>query len=118
MDCIDNTDGQRHGLRRDSRKASHICIRSFNLNSNSKLLAVNGIAVRSRRKELGWSQVELGHRSGYSERVIRKAEAGGTLRLQTIKDLAMTLSLGGAVLSLHDLTDLAPDPIPVLESAH
>lgn len=56
------------------------------------------------RKQLGWSQAELGHRAGYSERVIRKAEAGGSLRLQTIQDLAMAMSVEGRLVSLQDLT--------------
>ena len=79
------------------------------MSSNAKLHAVNGVVVRSRRKQLGWSQVELGQRSGYSERVIRKAEAGGTLRFQTIKDLAMTLSLGGLIVSFQDLTSVSSE---------
>ena len=74
------------------------------MNSNGKLLAVNGLTIRQRRKQLGWSQIELGQRSGYSERVVRKAEASGTLRLQTVKDLAMTLSLGGYDITFQDLT--------------
>ncbi len=60
--------------------------------------------LRSFRVQLGWSQVELGHRSGYSERVIRKAEAGGSLRYQTIQDLAMTMSVNGQAVSFQDLT--------------
>ena len=66
--------------------------------------AVNGSMLRSCRVQLGWSQVELGHRSGYSERVIRKAEAGGSLRFQTIQDLAMTMSVNGQAVSFQDLT--------------
>ena len=77
------------------------------MKSSSKLLAVNGGIIRRRRKQLGWSQVEFGHRAGYSERVVRKAEAGGTLRLQTIKDFATTLSLEGGILSIQDLTNLS-----------
>ena len=74
------------------------------LSSNAKNHTVNGLIIRENRKNLGWSQVELGHRSGYSERVIRKAEAGGSLRLQTILDLAMTMSVQGRSVSLQDLT--------------
>ena len=74
------------------------------LNPKTRCLAVNGSTLRSCRTQLGWSQVELGHRSGYSERVIRKAEAGGTLRLQTIQDLAIAISVQGHVVSFLDLT--------------
>lgn len=73
------------------------------MNLNANIHAVNGLTIRGCRKQLGWSQVELGCRSGYSERVIRKAEAGGSLRLQTIKDLAMTMSVDGLAISFQDL---------------
>ena len=65
---------------------------------------MNAHTFRGRRKLLGWSQAELGQRSGYSERVIRKAEAGGTLRLQTIQDLASAMSVDGHLVSFLDLT--------------
>ena len=58
------------------------------------------------------SQVELSRRSGYSERVIRKAEAGGTLRFETIQDLATAMSVEGHSISLQDLaigTSTIPD---------
>ena len=74
------------------------------LNSNAGLHVVNALTFRGRRKLLGWSQAELGQRSGYSERVIRKAEAGGTLRLQTIQDLASAMSVNGHSVSFLDLT--------------
>ncbi len=54
------------------------------------------------------SQVELSRRSGYSERVIRKAEAGGTVQLETIQDLAAAMSVDGHSIAFQDLTiDLA-----------
>ena len=74
------------------------------LNSNVRLLIVNAATFRGHRKLLGWSQAELGQRSGYSERVIRKAEAGGSLRLQTIQDLASAMSVDGRAVSFLDLT--------------
>ncbi len=74
------------------------------LNSNARLLIVNATTFRGHRKLLGWSQAELGQRSGYSERVIRKAEAGGSLRLQTIQDLASAMSVDGKAVSFLDLT--------------
>jgi transcriptional regulator with XRE-family HTH domain len=85
--------------------------------SNAKLHRVNGVTIRVRRKQLGWSQVELGHRAGYSERVIRKAEAGGTLRIQTIYDIAMTLSIGGSIVSFHDLTSCVAEPVLALQAS-
>lgn len=101
--------------RRDFRKAHQICSWSSKLKSNSKLLAVNGVTIRRRRKELRWSQVELSQRAGYSERVIRKAEAGGTLRLQTIKDLATALSADRVILTFHDLTNPTVNSINTVE---
>ncbi len=74
------------------------------MNTNARLLIVNATTFRGRRKLLGWSQAELGQRSGYSERVIRKAEAGGSLRLQTIQDLASAMSVDGHAISFLDLT--------------
>lgn len=65
--------------------------------------SVNGKALRVYRKKLGWSQAELGRRAGYSERVIRKAEAGGKLRPDTIQELATAMSFDGQRISFADL---------------
>jgi transcriptional regulator with XRE-family HTH domain len=54
--------------------------------------SLNARLLRSLRRRVGWSQSELGKRAGYSERVIRKAEAGGKLNLETIENIAQTLS--------------------------
>ena len=62
------------------------------------------MAFRVRRKQLGWTQVELSQRSGYSERVVRKAETGGKLRPETIQDLATAMSVDGQVITFTDLT--------------
>ncbi len=63
------------------------------------------------------SQVELSRRSGYSERVIRKAEAGGTLQFETIRDLATAMSVDGHSISFKDLTiDLASTAKRFVES--
>lgn len=51
---------------------------------------VNPTAIRELRRQLGWSQAELGKRAGYCERVIRKAEAGGSLSVSTIENLVQT----------------------------
>ncbi len=68
------------------------------------LVVVNAKNFRQIRKRLGWSQVELGRRSGYSERVIRKAESGGVVRRRTLSELALTMSMDGQIVSLVDLT--------------
>lgn len=54
--------------------------------------SINGTYLRSLRLSRGWTQAEFGRRAGYSERLIRKAESGGNLLLDTIDDLAATLS--------------------------
>ena len=74
------------------------------MNTKDSGNSVDGIALRVYRKKLGWSQAELGRRAGYSERVIRKAEAGGKLRPETIQELAAAMSCDGHRISLADLT--------------
>ena len=58
--------------------------------TRSRFHPVNPSALRSLRRQLGWSQAELGKRAGYCERVIRKAEAGGSLSINTIDNLVLT----------------------------
>ena len=64
---------------------------------------VNKLNLRRLRMENGWSQDELAKQAGYSERLIRKAEAGGTVRSQTIRDIAEALSLPEAQVTYEDL---------------
>lgn len=44
------------------------------------------------RKRKGWTQAELAQHSGYSKRLICKAESGGQISAQAIDDLAESLS--------------------------
>jgi transcriptional regulator with XRE-family HTH domain len=53
---------------------------------------VCGERLRELRTSCGLTQVELARLAGYSERLIRKAESGGSLSLATIADLAEALS--------------------------
>jgi len=48
--------------------------------------------IRHYRRQRGWTQRELARRSGFSERLIRKAEDGAEVRLSTLQLLAKTLS--------------------------
>jgi transcriptional regulator with XRE-family HTH domain len=55
-------------------------------------LVVNGDLVRSLRQQLALTQHDLARAAGYSERLIRKAEASGGLQADTIEVLATALS--------------------------
>ena len=47
--------------------------------------------VRAGRAAAGWSQEELAARAGYSDRLIRKLEGGGTVRARTLADVLRAL---------------------------
>lgn len=70
-------------------------------------LPVNGPRIRQYRRALGLTQMDLANRSGYSERLVRKAESGGRLRPSTIADLAESLCEPGQTVTLQDL--ILPD---------
>jgi len=65
---------------------------------------INGPRLRAARLDLGWTQAEFSRRSGYSERLIRKAEASGYVRVFTLNDLAGTLLEAGLSISASGLT--------------
>lgn len=65
---------------------------------------VDGSRFAELRQARGWTQEELSKRSGYSVRVIRKAEASGNLRLSTLRHLCETLSQDSGTVSIEDLT--------------
>jgi len=73
------------------------------MSNKSRLVVVNAEKFRQIRKSLGLSQVELSRRSGYSERVVRKAESGGVLRRQTLVELAIAMSTELAIVAMIDL---------------
>ena len=71
-----------------------------------RFCAVNAVRLREFRLACGWSQAELARRSGYTSRLIRKAESGGSLNYETIADLAETFtSFGTAVRAEEFLLD-------------
>ena len=69
-----------------------------------RFVAVNAEKLRDLRLSHGWSQSELARRSGYSARLIRKAESGGSLNYETIEDLAITLSTEEVQIPADQLT--------------
>lgn len=72
--------------------------------------ACNGRLVRELRQEMGFTQSDLARRSGYSIRLIGKAEAGKTLSGGTIEVLAEALSSPGRELTPEELI---MDPISI-----
>jgi len=64
---------------------------------------VNAQLVRFLRKELGWTQEELGARAELSARVIAKAEAGQSISRRTIDALVAAFVAGGKSITAADL---------------
>lgn len=64
---------------------------------------VNGDAVRRFRHQAGFSQKILALRSGYTEKLIQKAESSGMLRQSTIRDLAQALCTADQNVTVSDL---------------
>ncbi|MFJ2129685.1 helix-turn-helix domain-containing protein [Streptomyces sp. NPDC087845] len=63
--------------------------------------------VRKYRRRAGMSQEELAHAAGVSPGTVRKAEQGGTLRMETLHTLARALGVTTAALMASD----APEPV-------
>jgi transcriptional regulator with XRE-family HTH domain len=73
--------------------------------SNKKLSkAVHGESFIECRRARGWSQEELSRRSGYSVRLIRKAESGGTLKVETLQHLCEAFSQEHGKVEIETLT--------------
>lgn len=66
-------------------------------------VAVNGQQLQSLRLQAGLTQEELARKSGYSDRLIRKAEASGLLRRSTIAHLTAALSTCDRKVNADDL---------------
>ena len=73
----------------------------------------NGSYIKYLRKRMGWSQRELKNASGYSERLISKAESNGRIVLATLIDLAQALSTPQDIVRPEQLIH---DPIAVAKS--
>lgn len=54
--------------------------------------ACNGYFLVKCRMDRGWTQEETANKTGFSERLIRKAERGGNLRASSVDGLAKTFS--------------------------
>ena len=64
---------------------------------------VCGYRLKHFRKLLGWTQEELARRSGYCDRLIRKAEGGGSLSTEAIGNIAQSLCCNGIRVRFEDL---------------
>lgn len=60
--------------------------------THPRSIPCNGAVVRRLRKRLGLTQSQLAERSGFSERLVRKAEASIPISMKTVKQLAISLS--------------------------
>jgi transcriptional regulator with XRE-family HTH domain len=69
--------------------------------------------LREHRLRRGWTQAQLAGRAGYSERVIRKAEAGEPVRLHTLQVLAEALATVDYPVSCADLRG---EPMAVVQA--
>ncbi len=69
----------------------------------NRFVPVNAAELKRLRETRGWSQRELATKAGYTDRLIRKAEAGGSLDVETICNLAEALSVDGEVVSKHSI---------------
>lgn len=71
--------------------------------TRARAFAVAGPVLRALRVARGWTQEEASERAGVSDRLIRKAEAGGPLELKSIALLAQLYSAPDAPLTPSEL---------------
>lgn len=74
------------------------------MKKNARFIEINGRDLRARRLGRGWTQQQLARIAGYTERLIRKAELGGTLDIKTVEDLADALSTPDCPVGVASLT--------------
>ncbi len=67
-------------------------------------MPIDARKLKALRIQLGWTQGDLARFAGYSERLIRKAEASGSLSVGTIRDIAQALSVCGRTVTVEQLT--------------
>ena len=71
--------------------------------TEERSIGVCGERMKYYRSILGWTQDELARRSGYSDRLIRKAEGGHSLSFETLQNLAQAFCCNGTKVSADDL---------------
>lgn len=78
----------------------------------SRSFVVNGQLLRACRIARGWTQDDAAAKAGVSDRLIRKAESGGALEIQSIAILAQLYSTPERRLTPDDLLAKPIAPIP------
>jgi transcriptional regulator with XRE-family HTH domain len=96
----------------------------------SRFQQINTQVLRELRVKRGWSQRELAEKAGYTDRLVRKAEFGGKLDVETIRNIAEALSTLEEKITLDSLTidvlsiakkfmklfdELGPDMAPAID---
>lgn len=71
--------------------------------AQSPTVSCRGADIRRRRQLLGWTQLDLANKAGYSLRLVTKAEAGGPIKRQSLEVLAQTLTENGQPVQAMDL---------------
>ena len=70
---------------------------------HSNSVVCNGPALVRLRQQLGWTQFDLAVNAGYSERLVRKAEAGRPVAKRTIRGLRDAFHHAGQPITLEEL---------------
>lgn len=70
----------------------------------NRSMSCNGKLIAKIRKELGWTQNDLARKSGYTERLIGKAEASQAIASSTLKIIAQTFHEAGVSVTQMDLS--------------
>jgi transcriptional regulator with XRE-family HTH domain len=76
--------------------------RSAEITRAARIQVCNGLLIKFWRNHFGWTQIDLAVRAGFSRRLIAKAEAGGSLELETVEIIAATFREAGADVSVAD----------------
>lgn len=74
------------------------------MQNNRSVAKANGELITQLRKELLWTQADLAQHTGYSERLIVKAEASGSLASTTLENICEAFCEHGLEASFADIT--------------
>jgi transcriptional regulator with XRE-family HTH domain len=86
---------------------------AWQVTPNDRSFCCNRELLATIRKSRGWTQQQLANASGYSERLIRKAEAGNSISADTIADIAEALSQPDRTIFPEDLIS---DPLELAKN--